>query len=218
MSDVKFVIIMMSILLGILVWYVLKMIGISNKYYGEKSFVKIPTVFEVTILNSIGFFELIWIFMTLMSLWLIIYAFINPYNDVTASIIIILMGIIQLAILVFQLCLFLICFKLNGSPKRYFFEPHDRELTILAEEEFSFKGNEIINAQTYCFNLKRSANAKSYFYVTVFNLVNGEKVVFTDILPFYNYLEEYFGNIEYSRIYLKHSELNHYYRWFKSLR
>jgi len=218
MTDAKFVVITMVILLVILLWYVLKVIGISDKYYGENSFVKVPTVFETTFLNSIGFFAIVLIFISLMSLWLIFYAFTNPFNDAAGSMIMFVMGLIQLAIPLSQFYQFLICFKLNGSPKRYFFEPQDRELTILAEEEFSFKKNEIIDAQTYCFNFKRSANAKNYFHITVFNLVNGEKVVFTDILPFYNYLEEYFGYIEFSRIYLKYSEFNRYYKWFKSLR
>ncbi len=215
MSDVKFVIIMMSILLGILVWYVLKMIGISDKYYGEKSFVKIPTVFEVTILNSIGFFTILLIILALLGLWTIIYGFLNPLKDIYSVVIMVLVGLFEIAIPLFEFYRFYVCFQLNGTSKKYFFEPEERMLTIIFHDEFSFKKVEIDEVVDYCFNSKESMRYS--FFFRVFMLKNGEKVVFTEILPFFSYLEEFYGNIESKRIFVHYSKLFEYIAWFKTL-
>ncbi len=215
MSDVKFVIIMMSILLGILVWYVLKMIGISDKYYGEKSFVKIPTVFEVTILNSIGFFTILLIILALLGLWTIIYGFLNPLKDIYSVVIMVLVGLLVIAIPIIEFYRFYVCFQLNGTSKKYFFEPEERMLTIISHDEFSFKKVEIDEVVDYCFNFKESA--RNGFFFRVFMLKNGEKVVFTEILPFFSYLAEFYGNIESKRIFVHYSKLFEYIAWFKTL-
>jgi magnesium-transporting ATPase (P-type) len=215
MSDVKFVIIMMSILIGILVWYVLKMIGITNKYYGEKSFVKIPTVFEVTILNSIGFFTILLIILALLGLWTIIYGFLNPLKDIYSVVMMVLVGLLVITIPVFELYRFYVFFQLNGASKKYFFEPEERMLTIISHDEFSFKKVEIVEVVDYCFNFKESMRNGFFFRLII--LKNGEKVVFTEILPFFSYLEEFYGNIESKRIFVHYSKLFEHIAWFKTL-
>ena len=216
MSDVKFVIITMSFLLGIMVWFIFKMIGISNTYYGENSFVKVPTVFKVTILNSIGFFTFLLIIIALLGLWTIIYGFLNPLKDIYSVVIMVLVGLLEIAIPLFEFYRFYVFFQLNGASKKYFFEPEERMITIISHDEFSFKKVEIVEVVDYCFNFKESA--RNSFFFRVFILKNGEKVVFTEILPFFSYLEEFYGNIESKRIFVHYSKLFEYIAWFKTLR
>lgn len=214
MSDVGFVIIAMAILLGLLLWYVFKIIGISDKFYCDNSFAKVPTIFEVNFKDTLSFETLMFVFLAYMGLFFMANVFINPIPDILANILMIIISLVLLLLSFFEFYKIYICFQLNGSPKSYFFEPEERKLTIRSDSEFSFIKEEIEEVIEYRFG----KGSRSYISVIVYCLRNKGKVVFTHILPFYFYLNEYYGELKTSRIFLKKIELNKYFKWFKTLK
>jgi hypothetical protein len=213
MSNLEFVLVSITIVVGLLAWYIRVVTRISDRYYGDESFVKIPTLFEVGFWDTLGFFSILLLSMGLLGISSIIYGFMVYFNDWRVCLAISMTGVIQLLLPIVEFYKTYWFLKINGKPKSYFFEPNERKLTITTDKEFSFVKADIREIIWYRFG----GDSKGATTIIVFELKNGEKIVFTEVLPFFYYLEEFYGELHAKRVILSMRYFRSYLKWFSTL-